>query len=124
MMKVVGEEGTSLDDYLVYLKGEFLDAVYLQQNSFDPVDASVVPERQRRTFGLVAGSPRRAAPVQGQGRRPQLVLRAAPEVPGHERRGMEAAPFRDLEAALRNLLAEKRRRAPMRPRPAPHRGLE
>jgi V/A-type H+-transporting ATPase subunit A len=53
MMKVVGEEGTSLDDYVLYLKGEFLDAVYLQQNSFDPVDASVSPERQRRMFRLV-----------------------------------------------------------------------
>ena len=48
MMKVVGEEGTSLDDYIVYQKGEFLDAVYLQQNSFDPVDSSVSPERQKR----------------------------------------------------------------------------
>ncbi|MBU1080855.1 MAG: V-type ATP synthase subunit A [Spirochaetes bacterium] len=50
MMKVVGEEGTSIDDFLVYLKGEFLDAVYLQQNSFDAVDASVSPERQRAMF--------------------------------------------------------------------------
>jgi len=53
MMKVVGEEGTSLDDYILYLKGEFLDSVYLQQNSFDPVDASVSPERQKRMFRLV-----------------------------------------------------------------------
>ena len=53
MMKVVGEEGTSLGDYIVYLKGEFLDAVYLQQNSFDPVDASVSPERQKFMFHLV-----------------------------------------------------------------------
>jgi V/A-type H+-transporting ATPase subunit A len=53
MMKVVGEEGTSLDDYVVYLKGEFLDAVYLQQNSFDAVDCAVAPERQRHVFGLV-----------------------------------------------------------------------
>lgn len=53
MMKVVGEEGTSLDDFAVYLKGELLDAVYLQQNSFDPVDAAVSPERQKRVFGLV-----------------------------------------------------------------------
>lgn len=52
MMKVVGEEGTSLDDYILYLKGEFLDAVYLQQNSFDPVDASVSPERQKAMFRL------------------------------------------------------------------------
>ncbi|MCE1158117.1 MAG: V-type ATP synthase subunit A [Spirochaetia bacterium] len=53
MMKVVGEEGTSLEDYILYLKGEFLDAVYLQQNSFDPVDASVSPERQKTMFHLV-----------------------------------------------------------------------
>ena len=53
MMKVVGEEGTSLEDYIVYLKGDFLDAVYLQQNSFDPVDASVSPERQKRSYRLV-----------------------------------------------------------------------
>ena len=50
MMKVVGEEGTSSEDYIVYQKGELLDAVYLQQNSFDPVDAACVPERQRREF--------------------------------------------------------------------------
>jgi len=53
MMKVVGEEGTSLDDFTVYLKGDFLDAVYLQQNSFDPVDASVGTERQRYVFCLI-----------------------------------------------------------------------
>ena len=47
MMKVVGEEGTSLKDYVIYLKGEMLDAVYLQQNSFDLVDANCSTERQR-----------------------------------------------------------------------------
>ncbi len=39
MMKVVGEEGTSLEDFVVYLKAEFLDAVYLQQDAFHEVDA-------------------------------------------------------------------------------------
>jgi V/A-type H+-transporting ATPase subunit A len=53
MMKVVGEEGTSLDDYVVYLKGDFLDAVYLQQNAFDPVDSAVNTERQRYMFDLL-----------------------------------------------------------------------
>lgn len=47
MMKVVGEEGTSLDDYIVYLKEEMLDAVYFQQNSFDPIDANATVERQK-----------------------------------------------------------------------------
>ena len=50
MMKVVGEEGTSSEDYIIYQKGELLDAVYLQQNSFDPVDAVCPPERQREVF--------------------------------------------------------------------------
>ncbi len=47
MMKVVGEEGTILSDYITYLKEEMLDAVYLQQNSFDPVDANCGILRQR-----------------------------------------------------------------------------
>lgn len=53
MMKVVGEEGTSLEDYITYQKAELLDAVYLQQNSFDPVDFSVVPDRQRDLFSVI-----------------------------------------------------------------------
>ncbi|MDR3146926.1 MAG: V-type ATP synthase subunit A [Treponema sp.] len=55
MMKVVGEEGTSLEDYIVYLKGDFLDAVYFQQNSFDPIDSSVSPERQAHVFAILLG---------------------------------------------------------------------
>ncbi|MCH5317994.1 MAG: V-type ATP synthase subunit A [Eubacterium sp.] len=47
MMKVVGEEGTALSDYIIYLKAEMLDAVYLQQNSFDLVDANCGTSRQR-----------------------------------------------------------------------------
>jgi len=47
MMKVVGEEGTSLEDYIVYLKSEMLDSVYLQQNSFDLIDANCTTARQR-----------------------------------------------------------------------------
>lgn len=53
MMKVVGEEGTSVVDYIVYQKGELLDSVYLQQNSFDPVDSAVLPDRQREEFNLL-----------------------------------------------------------------------
>ncbi len=47
MMKVVGEEGTTIDDYVTYLKEEMLDAVYLQQNSFDLTEANCGTERQR-----------------------------------------------------------------------------
>lgn len=47
MMKVIGEEGTTLADYILYLKSEMLDSVYLQQNSFDLVEANCGTERQR-----------------------------------------------------------------------------
>ena len=53
MMKVVGEEGTSNDDYITYQKGELLDAVYLQQNSFDPIDQACSPERQNKEFEVL-----------------------------------------------------------------------
>ncbi len=53
MMKVVGEEGTTLDDYVIYQKGEFVDSCYYQQNSFDPVDATVSVERQKNVFALL-----------------------------------------------------------------------
>jgi V/A-type H+-transporting ATPase subunit A len=53
MMKVVGEEGTSMEDFAAYLKSEFLDSVYLQQNGFDKVDAATGLERQQHVFSKV-----------------------------------------------------------------------
>ena len=53
MMKVIGEEGTSAEDYILYQKGELLDAVYLQQNSFYPIDAACEPERQAHEFNVL-----------------------------------------------------------------------
>jgi len=47
MMKVVGEEGTSLTDYVTYLKSDMFDAVYLQQNSFDLIEANCGRTRQQ-----------------------------------------------------------------------------
>ena len=53
MMAVVGEEGTSIDDFALMLKAEFFDNVYLQQNAFDPVDAATSAERQRFVFDKI-----------------------------------------------------------------------
>ena len=53
MMLVVGEEGISQDDLVVYLKSEAIDAVCLQQDSFDPVDRATSRERQISDFTLL-----------------------------------------------------------------------
>jgi V/A-type H+-transporting ATPase subunit A len=52
-MTVVGEEGTSTEDFTVMLKAEFFDNVYLQQNAYDEVDAATPAERQRIVFDKV-----------------------------------------------------------------------
>lgn len=55
MMRVVGEEGTSIEDFIIYLKSDFLDAVYLQQNAFDEIDAATNADRQKHVFSKVVG---------------------------------------------------------------------
>ena len=52
-MEVVGEEGTSMKDMLIYLKGELYDFSYLQQNAFDNEDAYCPLERQIAMFTLI-----------------------------------------------------------------------
>jgi len=53
MMLVVGEEGISLDDLITYLKSEIVDAVCLQQDSFDAIDRASSRERQIADFLLL-----------------------------------------------------------------------
>ncbi len=53
MMKVVGEEGTALQDFITYLKADFLDEVYLQQDAFHDVDGSTSADRQKHVFSVI-----------------------------------------------------------------------
>jgi V/A-type H+-transporting ATPase subunit A len=53
MMQVTGEEGVTTEDYVTYQKSLFVDMVFLQQDAFDKVDASVPLERQRVAFAEV-----------------------------------------------------------------------
>lgn len=52
-MEVVGEEGTALDEMVIYLKAELFDFSYLQQNAFDKVDAYCPLKRQIPLFKLI-----------------------------------------------------------------------
>jgi len=53
MMQVTGEEGISIEDYIVWQKATLLDMVFLQQDAFDEVDASMPLERQLESFQLI-----------------------------------------------------------------------
>ena len=50
MMQVTGEEGVTLEDFVDYQKALLVDMVYLQQDAFDEVDASMPLERQKQLF--------------------------------------------------------------------------
>ncbi|MBN2526403.1 MAG: V-type ATP synthase subunit A [Deltaproteobacteria bacterium] len=53
MIAVTGLDAVSMDDYVIYLQGEFADRVYLQQNAFDDVDAACPVERQKEALDVV-----------------------------------------------------------------------
>ncbi|CAG0975873.1 hypothetical protein ANRL3_01804, partial [Anaerolineae bacterium] len=53
MIQVAGEEGVTMEDFLIYQQATFVDMVYLQQDAFDNVDVSVPLERQKETFMLI-----------------------------------------------------------------------
>lgn len=52
-MEVVGEEGTAIDEMVIFLKSELYDICYLQQNAFDKEDAYCPLERQIVVFSLI-----------------------------------------------------------------------
>lgn len=52
-MEVVGEEGITLQDMIIYLKAELYDFCYLQQNAFDKEDTYCPLQRQIPLFELV-----------------------------------------------------------------------
>lgn len=52
-MEVVGEEGTAIEDMIIFLKAELYDFCYLQQNAFDTEDAYCPLKRQIVLFKLI-----------------------------------------------------------------------
>jgi len=52
-MEVVGEEGVSMEDMILYLKSELYEFCYLQQNAFDKEDTYCPLDRQIELFALI-----------------------------------------------------------------------
>ncbi len=52
-MEVVGEEGITIEDLIIYLKSELYEFCYLQQNAFDKEDAYCSIDRQIILFNMI-----------------------------------------------------------------------
>lgn len=111
MMKVVGEEGTSDEDFVKYLKAEYLDAVYLQQDAFDEIDASTPSDRQKKVFNHLVETLKEALKFPGKDEARQFFLRLTQKTNDWNRTVFEGEEFNQLEQELKELVKEAGTRA-------------
>lgn len=107
MMKVIGEEGTSLNDFVVYLKSEFLDYVYLQQNTFDDVDGATSAERQRYMFDRIYKVLSGAFSLPDKDTARSYFLNLRQMFMDLNYLAMDTQEFKDQEAAIEAKIAER-----------------
>lgn len=108
MMKVVGEEGTSIDDYVIYLKADFMDYVYLQQNSFDPVDAAVSVERQQYVFSILLDILSSKFSFENKNEARQYFNQLRQKFLDYNGSEWQSDQFRKLEEEIKQMIEEKR----------------
>lgn len=106
MMKVVGEEGTSIDDFVTYLKAEYLDAVYLQQDAFHPVDAATSAERQKYVFARIYKILKTPMTFTEKDPARQFFQRLTQVTKDWNRVPMDSAEFKEIEARIEHMTAE------------------
>ncbi len=106
MMKVVGEEGTSIEDFILYLKAEFFDAVYLQQDAYHPVDAATPPDRQRYVFERLARILRTAMKFETKDAARRFFQRLTQLVKDWNRIERSAPEFAEIERRIEAMVSE------------------
>ena len=111
MMKVVGEEGTSMEDFVIHLKGEYLDAVYLQQDAFDEVDGATSAERQRHVFARLHDILETEMDFPDKNEARTFFQRLVQTTRDWNRAAMDTDEFTELEAKVRGLVSEAARYA-------------
>ena len=103
-MDVVGEEGTSLADFIKYLKAEFIDAVYLQQNAFDEVDAYNTMERQVYVFQKIHEVLKKEIGAQDKDDARQIFFRLTALVKNWNSSAWESEDFKNYEEQINEFI--------------------
>jgi V/A-type H+-transporting ATPase subunit A len=106
MMKVVGEEGTSIDDFLTYLKAEYVDAVYLQQDAYHDIDAATSAERQQYVFGRISKILKTPLTFDEKEAARQFFQRLTQVTKDWNRVAQDSGEFKDLEGRLVKMVEE------------------
>jgi V/A-type H+-transporting ATPase subunit A len=109
MMKVIGEEGTSLQNYIVYLKGEFFDFVYLQQNAYDQVDEATTEERQKYIYDFIYNNILEAEfDLQDKEKALRFFQRLRQQFRGWNSAPWKSREFKDTEKEISAILKEEK----------------
>ncbi len=106
MMKVVGEEGTSIDDFVVYLKSEYIDNVYLQQDAFNEVDAATNAERQQYVFNRIVKIVRTAMSFDDKEAARRFFQSLTQLTKDWNRVRMDEEGFKSIEAKIEGMITE------------------
>ncbi len=106
MMKVVGEEGTVIEDFLLYLKSEYLDAVYLQQDAFDSVDCATSDERQKHVFAVMGGIMTASLEFSDKAKARNFFHQLTQTTRDWNRVEMDSPEFKTLEKKLTDMVTE------------------
>lgn len=111
MMKVVEEAGTSMEDFIVYLKAEYLDAVYLQQDAYDKVDGASSAERQKHVFDVMSKIVTAALDFPEKDSARRFFQTLSQVTKDWNRVEMDSPEFAALERRIHDMLAEVARNA-------------
>jgi V/A-type H+-transporting ATPase subunit A len=106
MMKVVGEEGTSITDFVTYLKAEYMDSVYLQQDAFDAVDGATCEERQKHVFAVLSEFLNTPMKFEDKAEARRFFHQLAQTTKEWNRIEMAVDDFNAVEARLKHMVSE------------------
>jgi V/A-type H+-transporting ATPase subunit A len=106
MMKVVGEEGTSINDFVLYLKSEYIDNTYLQQNAFVAADAATSVERQEYVFGKLLKVVNTKMQFEDKGAARSFFQKLTQTCKDWNGTEFQSEDFKQTEAQMNKMLAE------------------
>ena len=106
MMKVVGEEGTSIDDFLLYLKAEYIDAVYLQQDAYNDIDGATDAERQKHVFSVLFSTVNAKLEFSDKDSARKFFHQLTQKTKDWNRIAMDDSRFEGIETELTGMVAE------------------
>lgn len=106
MMKVVGEEGTSMADFVTYLKSEYLDAVYLQQDAYHDVDAATPADRQQYVFERIHKTLKMPMKFGNKDEARRFFLKLTQTMRDWNRAASGTPEFKTLEQQIEKMLVE------------------